>query len=57
MKAGLVGVPLNYRYTAPEIDHALAVSDASILLSHADREADLANSRRVPTLQCGVYRR
>jgi long-chain acyl-CoA synthetase len=32
-KAGLVATPLNYRYTAPEIDHALAVSDARALLA------------------------
>ena len=30
-KAGLVATPLNYRYTPPEIDHALAVSDARAL--------------------------
>jgi acyl-CoA synthetase (AMP-forming)/AMP-acid ligase II len=54
MKAGLVGVPLNYRYTTPEIDHALDVSEASILLAHAERERDLAGSRRVPELQHGI---
>ena len=29
MKAGFAATPLNYRYQPPEIDHALAVSDAS----------------------------
>jgi acyl-CoA synthetase (AMP-forming)/AMP-acid ligase II len=38
MKAGLVAVPLNYRYTLPEIDHALEVSQAAILLAHAERD-------------------
>jgi acyl-CoA synthetase (AMP-forming)/AMP-acid ligase II len=51
MKAGLVGVPLNYRYTTPEIDHALEVSEASILLADAGRERELARSRRVPELR------
>ena len=41
-KAGLVATPLNYRYTATEIDHALAVSDASALLVHAERIDGLA---------------
>src|SRR6266536_1068633 len=38
-KAGLVATPLNYRYMAPEIDHALAVSEARALLAHVEREA------------------
>ncbi len=44
-KAGLVMTPLNYRYTPPEIDHALAVSGARIILAHAERAADIAASR------------
>jgi long-chain acyl-CoA synthetase len=43
-KAGLVATPLNYRYTPPEIDHALKVSGASVLLAHAGQDADLARS-------------
>jgi long-chain acyl-CoA synthetase len=42
-KAGLVLTPLNYRYTPREIDHALAVSGASVILAHAERAADLAS--------------
>ena len=38
LKAGLVATPLNYRYMAPEIDHALEVSGASLLLHHAERD-------------------
>jgi non-ribosomal peptide synthetase component E (peptide arylation enzyme) len=30
IRAGLVATPLNYRYMAPEIDHALKVSEASV---------------------------
>src|SRR6266481_3245671 len=37
MKSGLVGVPLNYRYTVSEIDRALEVSEASVLLPHGER--------------------
>lgn len=44
-KAGLVMTPLNYRYTPPEIDHALEVSGAKIILAHAERKADIAASK------------
>ncbi len=44
-KAGLVATPLNYRYTPPEIDHALGVSGASIMLAHQERLADLAPTK------------
>lgn len=44
-KAGLVITPLNYRYTPPEIDHALEVSGARIILAHAERANDLAASK------------
>jgi len=53
MKVGLVATPLNYRYRAPEIDHALAVSGASILLAHAERDADLAESKLIGALPLG----
>lgn len=52
-KAGLVMTPLNYRYTPPEIDHALAVSGARIILAHAERAADLAASKAA-SLPLGV---
>ena len=44
-KAGLVLTPLNYRYTAPEIDHALEVSGARVMLARAERAADLAATK------------
>ncbi|HEX5728393.1 class I adenylate-forming enzyme family protein [Microbacterium sp.] len=53
-KAGLVATPLNYRYTAPEIDHALGISEARMLLAHVEREADLAASERVAGLALGT---
>ncbi len=53
-KSGLVVTPLNYRYAAPQIDHALEVSGASILLAHAERADDLAASRRVGGLPLGL---
>src|SRR5262249_14633306 len=48
--------PLNYRYMPPEIDHALEVSEASVLLAHAERAADVAASRRAAQLPLGVIR-
>ncbi|MEN8205490.1 MAG: class I adenylate-forming enzyme family protein [Pseudomonadota bacterium] len=54
MRAGLVAVPLNYRYMSPEIDHALEVSGATLLLAHAERTQDLAASRLAPSLSHGI---
>src|SRR5215470_6261869 len=53
MKAGLIAVPLNYRYMPPEIDHALEVSEAAILLAHSERDKDLAASKLAGRLKCG----
>ena len=39
---------------APEIDHALAVSGARVLLAHAEREEDLAASRLARQLPLGT---
>ncbi|WP_172621182.1 class I adenylate-forming enzyme family protein [Microbulbifer sp. GL-2] len=55
-KAGLVATPLNYRYTAPEIDHALGVTEAAALLSHEERDGDLTESKRAGSLPLGVIR-
>ena len=52
-KAGLVATPLNYRYMAPEIDHALQVSKARALLAHAERGQDLAASELAGHLPLG----
>jgi len=53
MQAGLVATPLNYRYQAPEIDHALEVSAAALLVAHAERDADLAQSQLAGRLPLG----
>jgi acyl-coenzyme A synthetase/AMP-(fatty) acid ligase len=53
-KAGLVATPLNYRYTAREIDHALSVSTASALVAHAERSADIAGSKLAGSLPRGT---
>lgn len=53
MKSGFASTPLNYRYQAPEIDHALEVSEASVLLHHAERDADLALSKFAAKLPLG----
>jgi long-chain acyl-CoA synthetase len=52
-KAGLVLTPLNYRYTPPEINHALDVSEAKIILSHVERAGDIAASKAA-SLPLGV---
>jgi long-chain acyl-CoA synthetase len=54
MKSGLVGVPLNYRYTVSEIDRALEVSEASVLLAHGERERELAGSPLARELPRGL---
>jgi long-chain acyl-CoA synthetase len=56
LKAGLVAAPLNYRYMPPEIDYALDVSGASLLLYHAERDEDVAASRLGNQLPQGVIR-
>jgi long-chain acyl-CoA synthetase len=53
-KAGLIATPLNYRYTAAEIDHALGVSGARALLAHVERAADVAASGLAPGLELGT---
>ena len=50
MKAGFVATPLNYRYQPSEIDHALSVSGASMMVAHAERQEDLAASTEVRRL-------
>ncbi|HZE06580.1 MAG TPA: class I adenylate-forming enzyme family protein, partial [Solirubrobacteraceae bacterium] len=56
LKAGLVTTPLNYRYMAPEVDHALSVSGARALLAHAERDPDLAASKLAGRLPLGRIR-
>jgi len=52
-RAGLVATPLNYRYQAPEIDHALQVSGAAAIVAHAERDQDLAQSKLAGQLRLG----
>jgi acyl-coenzyme A synthetase/AMP-(fatty) acid ligase len=54
LKAGLVATPLNYRYTPPEIDHALEVSGALLLVHHHERSQDVAACRLRHCLTKGV---
>ncbi len=54
MKGGFVGVPLNYRYMAPGIDHALEVSGASLILAHSERAQDLTDSKIGSNLPLGT---
>jgi long-chain acyl-CoA synthetase len=56
LKAGLVSAPLNYRYTPTEIDHALRVSGASLLVHHVERDEDIDRCDTVPSLRLGTVR-
>ncbi len=53
-RAGLIATPLNYRYTDREIDHALEVSGARVLLAHVERAEDVAASRLASTTELGT---
>ncbi|MDX6623966.1 MAG: long-chain acyl-CoA synthetase [Solirubrobacterales bacterium] len=53
-KAGLVATPLNYRYTHREIDHALRVSGARVLLAHEERHEDVGESELTGGLRLGT---
>ncbi|MEM7121441.1 MAG: class I adenylate-forming enzyme family protein [Pseudomonadota bacterium] len=53
-KAGFVAMPLNYRYTPPEMDHAMSVGGASMLVVHSEREDDVAASSEAAKLRCGT---
>jgi acyl-coenzyme A synthetase/AMP-(fatty) acid ligase len=54
-RAGFVTTPLNYRYAPREIDHALEVSGARVIVAHAERVDDLAASALAGgLLQIGV---
>jgi long-chain acyl-CoA synthetase len=53
-RAGAVATPLNYRYTAREIDHALDMSDARVLLAHVERAEEVAASELARGLKLGT---
>lgn len=53
-RAGLVMTPLNYRYTHREIDHALTVSGARVLLAHEERHEDVGESELAGGLELGT---
>jgi long-chain acyl-CoA synthetase len=53
LKVGLVATPLNYRYQAPEIDHALEVSGALLLVSHVERDDVVTTSSLAAQLPLG----
>src|ERR1700753_4120322 len=53
-KAELIATPLNYRYTAAEIDHALAVSGARVLVAHVERAENTAAGGEPSRLELGT---
>ena len=54
IRAGLTAVPLNYRYQPTEIDHALEVSGARVIVAHVERIGDLRASAGVARLPLPV---
>ncbi len=53
LRAGLVTVPMNYRYTPSDIDHALQLSGASLLVHHQERRPDIARCQFASNLPNG----
>jgi long-chain acyl-CoA synthetase len=53
-RARLIATPLNYRYTTREIDHALEVSGARVLLAHVERAEDVGASELATALELGM---
>lgn len=54
IKADMVAVPLDHRYTAFEIDHAIEVSAARGIVYQAERRNDIAASRKASALAVSV---
>ncbi|MES0828460.1 class I adenylate-forming enzyme family protein [Ruegeria sp. SCP11] len=54
MRAGLVAMPLNYRYSAPDIDYALGLATPAALLVHGERVRDVTTVPGVARLPKGV---
>ena len=54
LRARFVATPLNYRYTPPEIDHALRVSGARMLVADSGRRGDVAATDLGGRLPLGV---
>lgn len=46
-RAGLVAVPFDYRYRAPQINYTLRHSGSRLLIAHAERQAELAECEAV----------
>ena len=53
LRCGLVLTPLNYRYTVPEINHALEISGARCLLHHCERQCDVDASNALSACDLG----
>ncbi|MFY2822440.1 class I adenylate-forming enzyme family protein [Ruegeria sp. MALMAid1280] len=54
MRAGLVAMPLNYRYTTSDIDYAMGLAKPAALLAHGERAKDIAAVPSVAQLPVGV---
>ncbi|MEM6658306.1 MAG: class I adenylate-forming enzyme family protein [Pseudomonadota bacterium] len=54
MRAGLVAMPLNYRYSAADMDYALGLATPSALLVHGERAHDISAVSGIARLPVGV---
>lgn len=50
VRSGFVAVPLNFRYTAQQIDHAVRKAEVALVVYQADRAGDLARLTTRPAL-------
>ncbi len=54
MRAGLVAMPLNYRYSAADIDYALRLATPAALLVHSERAHDISAVTGISQLPVGM---
>src|SRR5262245_33087480 len=55
-KAGLIAVPLDYRYRPPQINYALRHSGSRLLVAHAERQAELSEVEAVTGMPLTIVR-
>jgi len=53
LRAGFVAVPLNYRYLAHDIDHAIGLTAPRLMVAHAERADDVSQCAGVAKLDLG----
>ncbi|MEM7121641.1 MAG: class I adenylate-forming enzyme family protein [Pseudomonadota bacterium] len=53
LRTGFVAVPLNYRYLAHDIDHAIGLTEPRLMIAHAERADDVSQCAGVAGLELG----